>query len=949
MARPKETIKALIATDQLTADGGTVLRDRGGKLRTRRVVKFGFAGGTFLACLFLAIASIGLPFPGKVGAARAEATTIYANDRTTELYKIRGEKNRTAIGFDQMPKCIKDATVAVEDKSFYKHQGVDPRGIARAILVNLEVGGTSQGGSTITQQLVKNALLSPERTYTRKAKEMVLTLEIEQMYSKDDILRLYLNEIPYGSNAYGIEAAADTYFGKDAKDLTLAQCATLASLPRAPTFYSPYNNADPSRLKTRSKFVLDQMAEEKMITTAEAEAAKVEIDGPLNAQFTPAKGEDISAPHFVFYVREQLEQKYGTKVTQEGGLRVYTTLDKGKQDIAEEVVRDAAQQRFAGFGASNAALTSIDPKTGQILAMVGSVDYFDTAKEGNVNVATSERQPGSSFKPLVYLAAFKKGYDPNLRMAFNPATLLWDVKTDFGGGYAPNNYDGKFRGPVSARDALQQSLNVPAVKMLDMIGPEGAVDFAHQMGITTLNDPARYGDSLVLGGGEVKLVDMVSAYAVMANQGTAAYSQPIENGRKRLNATPFLEIKDRKGKTLERYSENKKSEIVKPELAYQITDVLKDDAARAPQFGRGSALTLAGREVAAKTGTTDNYKDAWTLGYTPSLAAGVWLGNNDGTPMNRVGGSLGAAPIWQEYMRRALAGDAERAKATKFDRPGGVKELQVDRLTGMLPNGKGQTKKEIFTDGNAPRDKSPVAGGACDTKIDASGLHSERPTNPAWENPVQAFIKSRGISIPGSGGDSESDECGPEVSIISPANGATVSGTIQVQARATSDRGVQSVELRWDGEVIGTDSEPPFTASHTITDQSGQHTISAKATDNDGNSKTATITVTVGEAEDDKEATLSLACTAARLCTATASEALQNVILVNADTGDSIAMTGTGTTYTATAPAGWTTVFAQGTDDQGNQVKSSSRSLAKTNGRPLGWLDAWLREDQYLA
>jgi penicillin-binding protein 1C len=783
MASKSSKIKSLVATDRLTADGGTVLRDRHGAFRIRRIVKFGFAGFIFLCALFGAYASVGLPFPGKVSAARAQATEIYARDGQTLLYTIRGDKNRTPIAFDQMPSCIKDATVAIEDKTFYKHKGLDPRGFGRAVVANFEGGFGSQGGSTITQQLVKNALLSPEQTLTRKAKELILSLEIEQIYPKDRILELYLNEIPYGSNAYGIQAASQTYFAKNPKDLTLAQCATLASIPRGPTFYSPYNNADPTRLQNRSKLVLDEMVSMNKITTEQATAAKAEIDQGL--EFAAAKGEDIKAPHFVFYVREQLEQKYGTKATQEGGFKVITTLDIGKQDIAESTIQDA-RARFPGYGASNAALTAIDPKTGELLAMVGSVDYFDTANDGNVNVATSDRQPGSSFKPLVYLKGFQEGYDPNLKMAFNPATLLWDVKTDFGGGYSPNNYDGKFRGPVSARDALQQSLNVPAVKMVDLVGINDSVDFAHQMGITTLDDPDRLGDSVVLGGGEVKLVDLTSAYNVMANQGQAAYSKCFDaTCSKRTNVTPILKITDRKNKDVTgEFNGNvqRNKEIVSKENAYQISDVLSDDAARAPQFGRNSALTLPGREVAAKTGTTDSFRDAWTVGYTPQLSAGVWLGNNDNTPMNRTGGSVGAAPIWNEFMRRALAD----TPAQNFERPSGVKEMTVDKLTGLLPNG-GATKQALVTNGNAPRDKSPTNTGSA-------------------------------------------SECKPTVQLTSPSSGSLDSDTVQIQATATSQEGITQVQFSVDGGVIATDTQPPFTTTTTL--DSGSHTITATATGN---------------------------------------------------------------------------------------------------------------------
>lgn len=920
MSKLRNKLSDLFARDKLVTDGGTLWKTAAGEWRKQRILKFASSGGFFLITLAVAIATIGLPFPGKVKADRPQATEIYAKDNQTLLYKLRGEKNRTSIDFPEMPKCIKDATVAVEDKDFYKHKGFDPRGFARAFYTDVAsrstVGG---GGSTITQQLVKNVFLSPEQTITRKTKELVLSLEIEQMFAKDEILRIYLNEIPYGNSAYGIQAAAQTYFGKNAKELTLPECATLAAIPRAPTYYSPYNNTDPNRLKIRAKYVVDQMVGEKYVTEAEGGAAKAEIDKGL--EYTAAKGEEIKAPHFVFFVREQLEQKFGAKRTQEGGYRVVTTLDPAKQDMAEDVIKTAARTKFAGYGATNAALTSIDHRNGDVVAMVGSADYFDVAREGNVNVATSERQPGSSIKPLFYLAAFQKGR-ADTGLALNPATLLWDVKTDFGGGYAPNNYDQKFRGPVSARDSLQQSLNVTSVKMLDLVGVPDAVRFANRMGITSLK-PEKSGDyglALVLGGGEVKLVDMATAYGVVANKGEKVPTRAI------------LKIDDIKKKTIFKADDTpKKERVVSEALAYQLTNVLTDDAARAPQFGRNSALTLPGREAAAKTGTTDSYRDAWTMGYTPQLTTGVWLGNNDNSPMNQTGGSVGAAPIWQEYMRRAL----QDQKEEKFERPNGVKEEQVDRLTGLKPNG-GPTKKEIFTTENAPTDKSPVAGDTCG-KVDVkSGLKSERPSNPNWENPVQAFIRSRGITISGFN-DTKSAECGPTVSIVSPGNGDKVSGTITIQARATSDRGIKNVSFTWDGQEIGSKDSPPFTVSYTIRDTSGTHTIAAKAVDQDGNEKTATITVTVGEDEDDKPASLELSCTGSRVCTASSDQDLTDVVLVNPDTGETIPMSGSGSGATATAPATWSSAFARGNDSKGNSVKSNTvKFSAGSNGNGNG-------------
>jgi 1A family penicillin-binding protein len=579
-----------------------------------------------------------------------ESTKIY--DRTGEiiLYDIHGEEMRTVIPFEDIPQSIKDATLVVEDRDFYKHSGLDFKGMIRAMWLNL-TSDSLQGGSTLTQQFVKKSILSDERIYTRKIKEAILALELERRYTKDEIFGFYLNQIPYGGNAYGIEAAAQTYFAKRAKDLTLSESALLTSLIKAPSYYSPYGNHK-DELLARQKMVLKSMYELNYITEKDYNKAKNET---LN--FAKNKS-SIQAPHFVFYIKEILEEKYGEDYVSGAGLKIITTLDWDLQNIAEEVVSFGADKNDA-MEAHNAALVSIDPKTGQILAMVGSRDYWkdpipagcdqgiNCQFEGNVNVATRMRQPGSSFKPFVYATAFKEGYTDK--------TILFDVPTQFDTGcnsigqpqsagvkcYSPRNYDLKYRGAVTARQALANSLNIPSVQFLYLAGVEDSINTAEDLGITTLKDRSRFGLSLVLGGGEVKLLEMVSAYGVFATEGVRHQSSAI------------LRIENSKGEVLEEYKDEP-VQVLDTEVTRLISNILSDNEARTPIFGARSPLFFEDRPVAAKTGTTNEFRDGWTIGYTPSLVAGVWTGNNDNSSINKEPGSYTTAPIWHEFMAKAF-------------------------------------------------------------------------------------------------------------------------------------------------------------------------------------------------------------------------------------------------------------------------------------------------------
>ncbi|MEK7572731.1 MAG: PBP1A family penicillin-binding protein [Patescibacteria group bacterium] len=588
------------------------------------------------------------------------STKLY--DRTGEilLFDIHQNVKRTDIRFEEMGANIKNATIAVEDADFYNHSGVRITSTIRAVLSNIFDIGIGGGGSTITQQLVKNTLLTSKKTIARKIKEWILAVKIDRSIPKEKILEYYLNEAPYGGSIYGIEEAAKTYFGKKAQDLGLAEAAYLASIPQSPTFLSPYGK-NKSKLDDRKNFVLSRMLDLKFISKEEYDKAKNEI-----VTFQPQAIMGIRAPHFVFFIKDYLEQKYGIDAVEKGGLKVTTTLDYNLQQKGEEITKNGALENEKSWNGSNAGLVAIDPKTGQILTMVGSRDYFDKGIDGNYNIATAIRQPGSSFKPFIYATAFNKG--------FTPDTVLFDLSTEFqttcneygkalsgynqSDCYMPDNYDGKFRGPIKLKDALAQSINIPAVKLLYLVGLKDAFKTAQDMGITTLRDPNRYGLTLVIGGGEVSLIDMTSAYGVFANNG-------LKN-----KYTGILKIEDNSGRVLEEFMQNTRESLPK-NTALTISNILSDNNARIPTFGAHSVLEISGREVAVKTGTTNNNKDAWTIGYTPSIAVGVWAGNNDNKPMKK-GGSAVAGPIWNKFMTEAL----KNLPNEKFEKP----NLEIDPI-----------------------------------------------------------------------------------------------------------------------------------------------------------------------------------------------------------------------------------------------------------------------------
>ena len=597
----------------------------------------------FSALILIWLSSFKIPdFRSFADRKIVNSTKIYDKTGKILLYDIHEGTKRTDILGDQMGVNIKNATVAIEDSEFYNHGGIKVTAILRAVLSNIFRKTRTQGGSTITQQLVKNTLLTQEKSITRKIKEWVLAIKIDNSIPKDKILEYYLNEAPYGGSVYGIEEASKTYFNKDAIDLTLAESAYLASIPQSPTTLSPYGK-NKIKLEARKNLVLSKMLELGFIKKEDFDKAKLE-----KIIFQTQSTLGIRAPHFVFFVRDYLEKKYGANMVEQGGLKVITTLDYDLEQKAEQIVKEGALKNEKNWGGSNASLVAIDPRTGQILTMVGSRDYFDKNIDGNFNVTVASRQPGSSFKPFIYATAFNEGFTPN--------TVLFDLPTEFQSTcdaqgkalvghdqkdcYMPDDYDGKFRGPMILRDALAQSINIPAVKLFYLTGLKNSLKTAEDMGISTLVDPSRYGLTLVIGGGEATLLDMTSAYGVFANNGT------------RNPYTGILKVEDANGKILEEFN-NTSQEVIQKNTALIISNILSDEKARVPTFGSHSVLYIPNKDVAVKTGTTNNNKDAWTIGYTPSIAVGVWAGNNDNTPMKKGGAAL-AGPIWNKFINEAL-------------------------------------------------------------------------------------------------------------------------------------------------------------------------------------------------------------------------------------------------------------------------------------------------------
>ncbi|MBT4209634.1 MAG: penicillin-binding protein [Candidatus Komeilibacteria bacterium] len=796
-----------------------------------------FIGGIFLIGLF-AWYSRDLPEPGKImDRPVALSTKIY--DRTGEvlLYEVHGPENRTLVSIEDIPDHVVDATIAIEDKNFYNHQGISVWGILRGQIVPRLQGKRAQGGSTLTQQFVKNAILTNERKLSRKIKEWILSWQIEKKYDKDQILEFYFNEIPYGGSVYGVQAAAQYYFDKTAQELTIAEAAILAALPQAPTLYSPYGN-NKDLLIARQQTIINLMVEQEYISIEEAVSAKAQ------GLVFKKRAEQIKAPHFVMYVRELLEQKYGASIIQQGGWEIKTSLDWDAQQKAQEIIDERAEGNLENYEANNAALVSMDVETGELLAMIGSKDYFNDEIDGQVNVALAERQPGSSMKPLAYLAAFDKGYRPD--------TIIFDLETNFaavGDDYKPKNYDLEERGPVSMRKALAGSLNIPAVKTLYLAGVHNTVDLANRFGYSTLTDPDRYGLSLVLGGGEVKLLEHVSAYATFAREGI--YKEP----------TAILEIKDSEGEVIEKNDNNKGRRVLEKESVRILNDVLSDNGARAYVFGEINPLTLPDRPVAAKTGTTNDYRDAWTMGFTPNIATGVWVGNNDNTAMgDGASGSTMAAPIWQAFMKEITKDrsikEFKKEDIGKCDKPmvcgelSGAEPVKVDTMSGKLateytPYTTTKEKKflEVHTILHYINTNDPLGDPLSDP--------NKEPQYSLWEGPILAYAEEQGYTAqqpPTEYDDIHVAEDRPSLNWDSPNNKQTItSSRLSMSVDASAPRGMRRVEYFLDDELIGTSYSEPFDFTYQVSPfiVNGRHELKAIAFDDRDNFKAKSINIDI--------------------------------------------------------------------------------------------------------
>lgn len=774
--------------------------------KIKKLIRYTLLIGIILIVVGVLWLSSGLPDPNKLMSREvAQSTKIYDRSGETVLYEISGDEKRTLVTLDKIPQHLRDATISIEDKNFYTHKGFSVWAIFRTIITNL-LTNRKAGGSTLTQQFVKNAILTSEKSYLRKIKEIILAYRLEKAFTKEQILQMYFNEIPYGSNAYGVQAASMKYFGKNVQDLTLPEDAILAAMVQSPTRYSPYGpNKD--LLIARQQYVLDLMVEQKMITKDEAEKAKQTKLAFRNPD------DNMLAPHFVIHIKEMLVEKYGEKTVEQGGLKITTTLDLYKQKIAEEVVKAHAETNAKRFNAKNAALVSIDPKTGQVLAMVGSKDYFDNSVDGQVNVALKPRQPGSSFKPIVYATAFTKGYTPN--------TTLYDTVTNFsnsGTPYEPHNYNNKEYGPVSMKKALDGSLNIPAVKTLYLAGLDNTLEIAKKLGYTTLGNKDQLGLSLVLGGGEVTLLEHTNAYSAFAREGV-------------LNDPSFiLKVQDKDGNTLEEYKPSE-HRVWDANIAREINYCLSDNNERAYIFGANNFLTLGSRPVAAKTGTTNNNRDAWTMGYTPSIVTGVWVGNNNNAEIKAgADGSVVAAPIWNEYMRRILGNDnVENFNAPAIPITGKAvldgkninsNLVKIDKASGLLAT---ENTPASFIEERSFQDPHDIL-----YYVDKDDPLGPAPKNPSsdpqynlWEAGVQAWAKKNNIST-GNQAPTEYDnlhipENKPNFNVTNLSEGQTVNNSqLNISLEASAPRGVAKAEYYINDNLLQTNATFPFNLSAPI-------------------------------------------------------------------------------------------------------------------------------------
>ncbi len=779
-----------------------------------------------------------LPSPEKVVRRDGYSSKVYDRNGNI-LYDIYDQGKRDPVLFENIPDYLKQATIAVEDKDFYKHKGFDPLTPFR-IIKNFFYFGKVTGGSTLTQQLARTVLLTTDRTVNRKIKELILSIQIDAKYSKDEILGMYLNEVPYGGASWGIGPACEQYFNKSVKEINLAESVILAGLPQLPSVYSPYSKT-PTAYIDRTNHVLNRMVEDGYISQQLAEETFEQVK---NYKFS-SQNSTMKAPHFVFWIRDLLAQKYGEDVIEGGGLKITTSLDLELQEKVQEIVAEEID-KTEKLGITNGAALVLDPKTGQVLAMVGSRDYSSDKTDGKFNVVTQAlRQPGSAIKPVTYLAAIKEGWTAASMIMDTPVTF---PSTSAGQkDYSPQNYNGKYNGPMSLRDALGNSINTIAVKTLANVGVEDMLSLAYKMGLSTLeptkNNLSRFGLSVTLGGAEVRMIELASAYTSFANEG------------QKMDPVGVLKIEDKDGRILEEFKQGLGIKIMTPQEAFIISHILSDNSARQLTFGAVNSLQVPGYQVAAKTGTTNEKKDNWTIGWTPNLLTAVWVGNNDNTAMGKlVSGVSGAAPIWKKIMTYKLP----KMSKIDFPIPNQIVNLEVDRISGYLAHDGFASKSEYFIDGTQPRISDPihlklkvckgqdglatpddVANNNYDEKeyfnFKENDVFSTDGKN-RWQEGINGWIEQQP--------DKEkyyppSDYCHSgglvNVGIDSPANESTVGNNFEVKISTNSVKKIVEVKLWVDGSEKKTWTERPFETNLTLPD--GPHVIKVKATDRDGNSQ----------------------------------------------------------------------------------------------------------------
>lgn len=712
-----------------------------------------------------------------------QSAKIYDKTGTVLLYDLSQKVRRTVVPFNTISPYIKQATIAIEDIDFYNHGGIKATSIIRAVIANIFALEYSQGGSTITQQVVKNSLLTKNKNISRKLKEWVLAIKLERTTDKDSILNLYLNETPYGGNIYGVEEATQAYFAKKSSEVSLTEAAYIAALPQAPSLYSPYGQ-NKKLLVERKNLVLKKMYENNFITEEQyTNALKEEV------VFQPKTVGGIKAPHFVMFVKDYLEKKYGSELLDKGGFKVITTLDWELQQKAEDIVGRYVKTNEKKFNASNGALTAVDPRTGQILVMVGSRDYFDTEIEGNFNVATARRQPGSAFKPFVYATGFNKG--------MTPSTPVYDVPTQFNSSctalnvpisgnatcYSPQNYEGGFKGLMSIRTALAESRNVPAVRILHIVGIDDTIKLAEAMGVQNLGTASQYGLSLALGGGEVSVLDMTSAYGVFANSGEKA------------KTTPVLKIETNDAVIVEEFSTTTK-QVIPKQTALLINDVLSDPYARASIFG---SRYFGDREVSIKSGTTNNSRDAWVLGYTPSISVGAWMGNNNNKPMVQQASARIIGPMWKEFMDYVLTKIPEES----FENPETNSSSTKPFLLGVWKGPQNEVHSELYW-----LNRNDIQGSA-------PGYNSRDPLFNLFENGVLNWASGQGSSlINASPTSTNTGNTNVGFNITSPQNGTlfNTNDRVTINVSGFSDQTTQ-VEYYVNNKLIGKSTESPYSFS----------------------------------------------------------------------------------------------------------------------------------------